>query len=266
MVTCKEFAQHVKNLVRVSIECETSVRRDRPSLAIISVGDDPASAAYVRGKIKDCEEVGIAPVHIQLPADVSQGTLHSKIVEAHNCSGIIVQLPLPNHLSAAQALDMINPSQDVDGLTKGSQFTPCTAKGIYEWMRHNWDLHGKHAVIINRSPLVGRPLAKLLLDADMAVTVVHSKVPYGMILDLCKSADFVVVAVGKPNFIQARDCKIGTTIIDVGINRVDGKLCGDVGYDSAFTRRNVTPVPGGVGLLTRAFLMSNVLEAFKRGY
>ena len=92
MVTCKEFAQHVKNLVRVSIECETSVRRDRPSLAIISVGDDPASAAYVRGKIKDCEEVGITPVHIQLPADVSQGTLHSKIVEAHNCSGIIVQL------------------------------------------------------------------------------------------------------------------------------------------------------------------------------
>lgn len=258
MITCKELAQEVKNGVREQI----SKRGIQPTLAIITVGDDPASAAYVKGKIKDCEEVGILPIHVQLPADASQGFLHSKIIEAHCFDAIILQLPLPRHLNAQHAIALIAPEKDVDGLTRDSFHTPCTARGIYEWLRVNTNLQGKHVCIINRSQLVGRPLAKLLLDANAAVTMLHSKVDPLLQEELYSRADVVVVGVGKPLFLDADKCKSDAIIVDVGINRVDGKLWGDVDSSICFDDQLITPVPGGVGLLTRAYLMANVLSAY----
>lgn len=256
MMTCKELAQQVKD----SIKRQVSKAAAKPSLAIITVGNDPASAAYVKGKIRDCEEVGIAPIHIQLPEDVTQATLESKITEAHFASGIILQLPVPKHLNVKSALSCIDPAKDVDGLTATSPFVPCTARGVFEWLKLNTTLSGKHVVIINRSQLVGRPLAKLLLDADATVTVCHSKTTN--LLSLMHSADVIVTAVGKPDFLHYMPIRQSTIIVDVGINRVNGKLCGDCAPDVAEHGITVTPVPGGVGLLTRAYLLQNTLEAF----
>lgn len=257
MTTCKELAKQVKDNIKKQVS-EAAVK---PSLAIITVGNDPASAAYVKGKIKDCEEVGIVPMHIQLPEDVTQATLESRITEAHLATGIILQLPVPKHLNAATAIACINPAKDVDGLTAASPFTTCTARGVFEWLKLNTSLEGKHAVIINRSQLVGRPLAKLLLDADATVTICHSKTT-SLLTMYTRWADIVVTAVGKPNFLRADLYKPGAIIVDVGINRVNGKLQGDVDHGYWLEDKLVTPVPGGVGLLTRAYLLQNVMEAY----
>lgn len=262
MVTCKELAQQIKDSVKRFVSRLNTV----PTLAIITVGADEASAAYVRGKLKDCEEVGIRPVHIVLPEETTQGELNSAIVQAHEYTGIIVQLPLPKHLNADQAIGLISPEKDVDGLTEGTMFTPCTANGVFHWLKRNTKLKGKHAVIINRSKLVGRPLAKLLLDAHCTVSVCHSNTAYWTLQSLLDDADIVVCAVGKPNFLNLSDLKPGCIVADVGINRVNGKLVGDTYNDHGFVNprgsdRLVSPVPGGIGLLTRACLMYNVLKA-----
>ena len=262
MVTCKELAQQIKDSVKHFVE-----RLDeQPTLAIITVGADEASAAYVRGKLKDCEEVGIRPVHITLPEETTQGELHTAIVQAHEHTGIIVQLPLPKHLNADHAIELISPEKDVEGLTKESLFVPCTANGIYQWLKRNTKLNGKHAVIINRSKLVGRPLAKLLLDANCTVTVCHSHTSHWTMEAVLDDADIVVCAVGVPRFLNTNDLKPGCIVADVGINRVGGKLVGDTYCDPRFTHpggssKLVSPVPGGIGLLTRACLMFNVLKA-----
>lgn len=257
MITCKELAQTIKD----DIKKQVAAVHPKPSLAIITVGDDPASAAYVRGKIRDCEEVGVAPVHIKLDEDVTQAYLESIIIEAHYASGIILQLPVPKHLNAKAALECIDPAKDVDGLTTTSPFTPCTAKGIYNWLSSNWDLDGKNVVIINRSQLVGRPLAKLLLDANATVMVCHSHTR-DLFTKHVPNADIVVVGVGKAGFLNTCYCKPGAIIVDVGINNINGKLFGDVESTSHNQRVTVTPVPGGVGLLTRACLLQNVMEAY----
>lgn len=266
MVTCKELAQHIKDSVKYSVKYFVPRLEEQPSLAIISVGSDEASAAYVRGKLKDCEEVGIRPVHIALPEETTQGELHAAIIQAHEHTAIIVQLPLPQHLNADHAISLISPEKDVDGLTRESTFTPCTAYGIYQWLKHNTKLKGKHAVIINRSKLVGLPLAKLLLDADCTVTVCHSKSEPWNLHELVEDADIVVCAVGQPRFLNINDLKPGCIVADVGINRVGGKLVGDTYCDPRFehpggSSKLVSPVPGGIGLLTRACLMFNVLKA-----
>lgn len=262
MVTCKELAQQIKDTVKKFVPR----LNEPPTLAIITVGSDPASAAYVKGKLKDCEEVGIRPVHITLPEETTQGELHSAIVQAHEYTGIIVQLPLPKHLNANKAIGLISPEKDVDGLTEGTMFTPCTANGVFHWLKRNTKLKGKHVVIINRSKLVGRPLAKLLLDAHCTVSVCHSATPPWVLDSMLEGADIVVCAVGQPNFLNICDLKPGCIVADVGINRVNGKLVGDTYWDHGFisadrSSKLVSPVPGGVGLLTRACLMYNVLKA-----
>ena len=258
MLTCKELAQSIKDNVKKQV-----AEMDRqPSLAIITVGNDPASASYVKGKIRDCVEVGIAPLHICLHEETTQAELEATIVDAHCADGIILQLPIPKHLNAQRALECIDPAKDVDGLGAHSPYTPCTAQGIYWWLLGQTILKGKHVVIINRSQLVGRPLAKLLLDADMTVTMCHSHTE-DLFTKHVPSADVVVVGVGKPGFLNPYFCKPGAIIVDVGINNVNGKLFGDVGPNICNRDVTVTPVPGGVGLLTRACLMHNVIEAHK---
>lgn len=262
MVTCKELAQQIKD----SVKSFVPRLNEQPTLAIITVGNDEASAAYVRGKLKDCEEVGIRPVHIVLPEETTQGDLHTAILKAHEYTGIIVQLPLPKHLKAAQAIDLISPEKDVDGLTRDTMFTPCTANGIFHWLKHNTKLRGKHAVIINRSKLVGRPLAKLLLDAHCTVSMCHSNTATWTMKALLESADIVVCAVGKPGFLNTCDLKPGCIVADVGISSINGKLVGDTYNVPGFEHpggpaKLVSPVPGGIGLLTRACLMFNVLKA-----
>ncbi len=259
MITCKQLAQKIKD----DVKAEVAKRDYEVSLSIITVGDDPASAAYVNGKIRDCEEVGIAYSHIKLPESLTQDELNMLVADT-KASGVIVQLPLPKHLDVHKAIALAGSYKDVDGLGPFAIHTPCTALGIYEWLKYNMELAGKHAVIINRSELVGRPLAKLLLNADMAVTVLHSKVNPLVQEMIYMNADVVVTAVGKPNFLSANACYEHATIVDVGINRVNGKLCGDVNADGAYETQTITPVPGGVGLLTRACLMRNVLDAADR--
>lgn len=259
MITCKELANEIKSGVAEHI----SRLGKRPMLTIITVGDDPASARYVKGKIRDCEEVGIVPHHIQLPAHVTQDELERAIIHANLTTATILQLPIPEHLDAKKALTYMSAKNDVDGLKPNSSYIPCTAQGIWYWLACNMNLQGKHVVIINRSELVGRPLVNLLLDSDATVTVCHSKTKD--LLWHIKYADIVISAVGIPKFLSYLDVKEGAIVVDVGINIVDGKLCGDYQHTQGDERYNitVTPVPGGVGLLTRAYLMKNVLEAAK---
>ena len=260
-ITCKELAQQVKDNVRLKISGTGFV----PRFLIVSVGDDPASASYVRGKIKDCEEVGIDVHHYTLVADCRQEELESVLLAyGRVADAVILQLPLPKHLDADSAIECIPLEKDVDGLRECSPYVPCTALGIYEWLMRNTDLYGKNVTIINRSKLVGRPLAKLLLNADATVTVCHSKTRDIAMHTL--SADIVVTAVGQPHFIDWNDVMSGAIVVDVGINRVDGKLCGDYKHagDEDLYNIEYTPVPGGVGLLTRAYLMQNVMDACMR--
>lgn len=256
MITCKELAADIKKTIKESIaRCAF-----KPTLDIVTIGDDPASASYVRGKIKDCEEVGIKANHITLPADVTQEGLNCAM-DLCGGDGVILQLPLPKHLDADEALKYILNNQDVDGLKPASPYVPCTAMGIEHWLMSNYTLEGKHVVIINRSNLVGKPLAKLLIEHDATVTMCHSKTRD--IWMHLQQADIVVTAVGQPNFINYSDVSPNTVVVDVGINRVNGKLCGDWQPTEMDKRDNitVTPVPGGVGLLTRVALLSNVREA-----
>ena len=260
MLTCKDLAAHVKQHIKAKVE--TLGRA--PVLTIISVGDDPASKSYVKGKIRDCEEVGIDVIYNELYVGCTQEQLNEIVALSNEDSdGIIVQLPLPKHLDADKALSLMDPSKDVDGLRSDSPFTPCTARGVFEWLNYNLDLEGKHVAIINRSKLVGRPLAKLLLDANATVTVCHSKTGY--LKAHTSIADIVVTAVGKAGFIDFRDVRNGAVVVDVGINRnADGKLCGDYACSKYDQECSIyaTPVPGGVGLLTRAYLLQNVLDAY----
>ena len=265
MMTCKELAAQVKDKVKDTLNVSPYFHEYRPTLAIVSVGEDPASEAYVRGKKKDCIEVGVRYVHTNLASNCTQSELNEAVKHVNKeYNAVIVQLPLPKHLDASEALSYIDPWKDVDGLLEGSSFTPCTALGVFEFLKANTELQGKHVVIINRSHLVGRPLAKLLLDADATVTICHSKTTH--IRDCTKQADIVVTAVGIPDFLDYSYVKQDAIVVDVGITKQAGKLWGDYTHTSFDDNLNitVTPVPGGVGLLTRAYLMQNVLQAARR--
>lgn len=234
---------------------------NRPvELAIVQVGNVEASNRYVRNKVKDCEEVGVIATVYKAAEDISQEQLISDVKQMGEAyDGIMVQLPLPPHIDARRvAVEAIDPAKDVDGFLEWSKFQPCTPLGIMKYLEYcGFPIEGSDVVVIGRSDIVGKPMAKMLTDANATVTLCHSKTK-----DLASklaNADLIICAVGKPGFINAGDYV--APIIDVGINFVDGKLVGDV--DSSLEDTNVTPVPGGVGLLTRCALLENVINTIE---
>ena len=245
-----------------------------PSLAVIMVGNNPASKTYVRNKKMACEKAGIKSEEYLLPENASEKeilNLIDKLNATKEVSGILVQLPLPSHLDSKTICERISPLKDVDAFTsknigdlfKGdAKFLPCTPAGILEILKHeNINLVGKHCVIIGRSNIVGKPLALLLIQNDATVTVCHSKTKN--LEEICKLADIVICAVGKEKFLKKEMVKPGTVVIDVGINRdKNGKLCGDADFENLEPIcSKITPVPGGVGPMTVAMLVKNAAKA-----
>lgn len=270
----KEISQSILNNVTDSVN-SLKKRGINPCLSVILVGDDPASQVYVRNKEKACEKVGIISKSLRLPATISQEELENIITDLNNdknVNGILLQLPLPKHLNEEKALLKIEAAKDVDGfhvintgkLMRGLDcIMPCTPKGCIEMLDYiGYNCDGKNAVVIGRSNLVGKPLAIMLLQKNATVTVCHSHTQD--LKEITKKADILVAAIGKPKFVTEDMVKEGAVVIDVGINRVDGKLCGDVDFDKCYEKVSyITPVPGGVGKMTIAMLMQNTLKATK---
>ena len=274
----EEIRSKIKDLGKQFIE-ETGFT---PGLAVVVVGDHPASKVYVRNKIKQTEEVGFNSIEHKLPTNVSEKDLLSIVDDLnHNkkVNGILVQLPLPEHINSDVILDKIDPSKDVDGfhatnvgkLWSGlNSLVPCTPLGCSLMIKKLYsDLSGKKAVIVGRSNIVGKPMAALLIKMNATVTIVHSRTKN--IEEICKSADILIAAVGVPNMVKGTWIKKGCVIIDVGINRIekDGKniLVGDVDFNEAIKSSSmITPVPGGVGPMTIACLLLNTLNASKAQY
>ena len=233
-----------------------------PSLLILQVGNNEASNRYVRNKIKDCEEVGIAAIHYIAKEDITTEELIDFINERQEFfSGIIVQQPLPRHIDQARINEAIDPAHDVDGFHPLSHFNPATAKGIVDYLKwREVPLAGLNATIIGRSDIVGKPLAKMLTDENCTVTLCHSYTRN--IITHCRNSDLIISAVGQPKFLECNSFT-DKLIIDVGINfDENGKMCGDCFFSGGITgAANVSPVPGGVGLLTRVALLENVVEA-----
>ena len=266
----KALAAKVKEKVRAQVEGMAQ----KPGLAVVLVGDDPASRVYVSGKRKDCGECGIYSEEYAVPAEASQGEL-LELIEALNeradIDGILVQLPLPRHLNEKEILLAIRPDKDVDCfhpfnvgqlMIGEAGFQPCTPAGIMRILKeYGVDPAGKHCVVVGRSNIVGKPQAMLMLRANATVTICHTKTP-----DLkaeCLRADILVAAAGRAGLITGDMVKDGAVVVDVAMNRNEaGKLCGDVDYAAAAERAScITPVPGGVGPMTRAMLMENTLYA-----
>lgn len=247
-----------------------------PGLAVILVGEDPASQIYVRNKGIACEQTGIHSVTIRMPEDTTQEALEAQIRalnEDNTIHGILVQLPLPAHLDEAAALAVITPEKDVDGfhvINAGKLLNglpgvvACTPKGALEMIRRTGiDLSGKEAVVVGRSNIVGKPMAMLLLRENCTVTVCHSRT--ANLAEHTRRADILVAAVGKAKFITADMVKPGAVVIDVGINRVDGKVVGDVDFEAVKEVASwITPVPGGVGRMTITMLLENTVEVAER--
>lgn len=249
MIDCKKYADEILDSIT-----------GYGHLAVISVGNNPASQSYIKGKKKDCERVGFGFTHYEFREKVTFTELSVRIAQL-NCdpkiTGIIVQLPLPEHLDPKAIATLIHPNKDVDGFRQDSAYKPCTPEGIvYLLKKELGELTGKHAVIIGRGKLVGKPLAQMLLAEDMTVTVCHSKTPLLSIYSIVMDADVIVAASGCPKHFCFDDLFGNPVIVDCGVHRMEnGELCGDV-VDSG--EGKLTPVPGGVGLLTRAMLMKHV--------
>ena len=248
-----------------------------PALAVILVGEDPASKVYVRNKARACRECGIRSEVIRMSAETTQAELMAEIERVNSdpaLHGLLIQLPLPAHLDEAAALAAVDWRKDVDGfhkmnagaLLEGEEgVRPCTPAGCMELLRRsNVPLTGANAVVVGRSNIVGKPMALMLLEANCTVTICHSRTKN--LPDIVKNADIVVAAVGRANFITGDMIKPGAAVIDVGINRrEDGTLCGDVDFDAAQEKAGwITPVPGGVGPMTIAMLMKNTLDAAEK--
>ena len=274
LIDGKAIAAQLRQQIAMRVTARHSKGLRTPGLAVILVGTDPASQVYVAHKRKDCEEVGFLSKAYDLPPETQQVELEQLIDQLNDdpaIDGILLQLPLPSHLQASGLLERIRPDKDVDGFhpfnigrlaQRLPLLRPCTPKGIMTLLESTGvDLHGQHAVIVGASNIVGRPMAMELLLAGSTVTVTHrfTKDLAGLIAQ----ADIVVVAVGKPGLVKGEWIKPGAIVIDVGINRQsDGKLIGDVGYAEALPRAGwITPVPGGVGPMTRACLLENTLYA-----
>lgn len=270
----KAIAQQICNKLKNKI---SALNDSVPVLAVILVGDNEASRIYVRNKKKKAEETGIDCHIIELAPGIGENALLATVDELNadpHINGIIVQLPLPPHLNEQKIISRISPDKDVDGFTPYNSgllsynsphtFISATPKGVLELLKTTGvDLVGMHAVVIGRSNIVGRPMAKLLLNNDCTVTITHSHTRN--LKQITQSADIVVSACGQAKMIKSDWIKEGAIVIDVGINRIDGHLCGDVDFDNVKEKASfITPVPGGVGPMTIAMLLENTYEAFER--
>ena len=274
LIDGKALAAEIRLTLKEQLAVRLTSGLTQPGLAVILVGADPASAVYVKNKVKACEEIGIRSFHHEYPKQLSENALLEKIDELNNdpaVHGILVQLPLPEHINSQRVIEAINPDKDVDGfhpsnvglLTIGRpRFIPCTPNGVMKMLEHeNVALRGATATVVGASNIVGKPMALLLQAAGATVTICNSKTR-----DLAlhtQQADVLVVATGRPKMITGDMIKPGATVIDVGINRqADGKLCGDVDFESAVkVAAAITPVPGGVGPMTIAMLLANCVTA-----
>lgn len=269
----KEVSARIKAELKTEVE---NLKKEgiNPGLAVIIVGEDPASQVYVRNKERACEECGIYSEKYALPAETTQEELLKLIDELNNkssISGILVQLPVPKHIDEKTIINAIAPNKDVDAfhpvnvgkiMVGNYDFVPCTPAGVMELIKESGiDVRGKECVIVGRSNIVGKPQAMLLLHQNGTVTICHSKTKN--LAEKTKNADIIVAAVGIPNFIKGDMIKEGAVVIDVGINRLENKkLCGDVEFESAEKVAGaITPVPGGVGPMTIAMLMKNTVKA-----
>ncbi|MDE6330584.1 MAG: bifunctional methylenetetrahydrofolate dehydrogenase/methenyltetrahydrofolate cyclohydrolase FolD [Muribaculaceae bacterium] len=278
IISGKELAKEVKeNIARKVASYKIEYGRE-PNLCVILVGDDPASAGYVRSKGKAAEEVGFSHTQLTLPADITEHELIDRIKELNNddsVDGILVQLPLPKHIRKHRVIEAIDPGKDVDGFHAKNVdalwhripgIRACTPKGILKLLdKAGVEIAGKHAVVIGRSNIVGFPVAKLLLDRNATVTIAHSHT--ADLGQITRQADILVVAIGVPKLIKGDMVKEGAAVIDVGISRdpETGKICGDVDFAEVEPKAGViTPVPGGVGPMTIACLMENTLDCYTR--
>ncbi len=274
----KAIAEEIKHELKQEIDAMKE-RGIEGSLAVIQVGTDPASSVYVSNKKKACEALGIRSESCELPEDVTEEALLRQI-EIYNgnprIDGILVQLPLPPHINEKRVLDAIDPTKDVDGfhplnvgalLVGEKGMVSCTPAGVIQLLKRSGiEIAGKHCVVIGRSNIVGKPMAVLMLRENATVTIAHSKTKN--LESLCRTADILIAAVGKPKMIKASYIKKGAVVIDVGIHRMENKkLCGDVDFEEVEPLASaITPVPGGVGPMTIAMLMHNVVLAIKEHY
>lgn len=272
----KKISQQIKDELKNEVAALASEGK-KCALAVIQVGNDPASSVYVGNKKKACTYIGIESLAYELPEETSEQELLEvigRLNEDPKVHGILCQLPLPSHINEDRIIQAISPKKDVDGfhpqnvgaLVIGQQgFVSCTPAGIIQLLkRSNIEIAGKHCVVIGRSNIVGKPMALLMLRENATVTVCHSRTQN--LKEICKQADILIVAIGKPRYIGADYVKDGAVVIDVGIHRnEENKLCGDVAYDEVEPKASyITPVPGGVGPMTIAMLMHNCVEAMKR--
>ena len=274
----KSASASIRAALREEIAQDMAKAGRAPRLAVVLAGEDPGSQVYVRNKEKACADVGIVATTHVLPADVAQSELEALLASLSaddSVDGILLQLPLPEGLDERACLEAISPEKDVDGLTAVNQgrialdmpgIRPCTPAGVLALLEHNGiSLSGKQAVVIGRSFLVGRPLSIMMggRDCNATVTLCHSHTPG--LATVCREADILVAAVGRPGFVTADMVKPGAVVIDVGINRAeDGRLCGDVDYDAVAPLASaITPVPGGIGPMTVAQLLVNTVKAWR---
>lgn len=273
----KSIAKTIRGEIAVEVAAMKAEQGIVPGLAVIIVGEDPASKVYVRNKHRACEEVGFASFGYELPADTTEQELLALVEKLNRddaVHGILVQLPLPKHLDEEKILLAIDPKKDVDAfhpynvgkiMIGNYDFLPCTPAGVMELLRRSRiEISGKECVIVGRSNIVGKPQAMLLLQANGTVTICHSRTKD--LREVCRRADILIAAIGKPEFFDASFVKEGAVVIDVGINRrADGTLCGDVNFEAVEPIASyITPVPGGVGPMTIAMLMQNTLTAAKK--
>ena len=271
----KKEAEVLRNEIKKEISLLQKKTKKVPTLSVILIGNYAPSEIYVKNKVKKSKEVGINSNIIRYPDNVSENQVLKKIIELNEdskVSGILVQLPLPKQINKEKIINLIHPSKDVDGfhpvnvgnLASGYHaITPCTPLGCSLLIKKiEKNLSGKHAVIVGRSNLNGKPMAQLLLRENCTVTIVHSKTKN--IKDECSKADILVVAIGVPNFVKKDWVKEGSIVIDVGINKLENKIVGDVKFEEVKEKaKAITPVPGGVGPMTIACLLKNTLECFK---
>ncbi len=273
LIDGKAVAAAVRQRVREEVTALVAEGARAPGLATVLVGEDPASQIYVRNKHKACEEAGMRSLHHGLPADTSEKELLELVVELgldEEVDGILVQLPVPEGIDPDRVVAAIDPTKDVDGLTPTNAgllahgmpgLVPCTPAGVMELLRHDGvELEGAEAVVVGRSKLVGVPVARLLLGANATVTVCHSRTRD--LAATCRRAEVLVAAVGVPRLLGRDAIKPGAVVIDVGMNRTEDELCGDVDFEAASeVAAAITPVPGGVGPMTIAMLLVNTLAA-----
>ena len=269
----KAISEKVRNEIKEQTQVYINKHGRKPGLAVIIAGDNPASKTYVANKIKACKEVGFNSYCIEFPKNVSEDTLTKKIIELNNnedIDGILVQLPLPAHLNEKYILSLIADNKDVDGFSAYNmgllalgrpKIAACTPLGVIELLKSTGEsIEGKHAVIIGRSNIVGKPMAMLLLMENATVTICHSKTKN--LSEITKTADILIAAIGKPCFVKKDMVKEGAIVIDVGINRTEKGLQGDVDFNEVSEIASyITPVPGGVGPMTITMLLKNTLTA-----